>query len=591
MPPPVYFPGPVSAPASTLSRIASGNTAFAGLLPYAALIFIFIAAGLTGHDPWKADEAYIFGVIQHMLDTSDWLVPTLAGEPFMEKPPLFYWVASSFAYLLSGYMPLHDAARLTSGFFMLVTCWAVGAAARLWWGAGMGRYAVMAVVACLGTLVQSHMMMPDVPLLTGFALSALGFATVLSRPVAGGVLLGLGAGVGFLSKGVLGPAVMGATALLLPLLFRQWRMRAYWRALGVAAVVSAPFLLIWPAALYLRSPPLFIEWFWMNNIGRFLGFSVGVLGAEHLPWFWTETIPWFTFPGLPIAMWMLWQRRRTALSEPATQYALVAFGVLMAVLAMSSSGRCVYGWPLMVPIAILAAPGARRLPKVADGLLAWGSVALFAALSFAVWAAWAAMMLNGAPPAWPVLLRVLPAEFMPRFHAADVTLATLATLAAAIGLRALWRKPGRGLTVWVLGITLSWTLLTTLWMPWLDFAKSYRSVFAAMPIPVEANCIASMSLGEGERAMLRYVTGRNPVRVEVSPTASCSLLLVQREVAGGEPDVDPMRWREVWRGSRPGVTNERFWLFQLDPQAMSDAVDMDAVRKLGAVLTGFASLQ
>lgn len=591
MAPSAFFLAPVSASRGTASRIASGN--IAGLLPYAALILIFIAAGLTGHDPWKADEAYIFGVVQHMLDTSDWLVPTLAGEPFMEKPPLFYWVASGFAYLLSGWLPLHDGARLASGFFMLVTCWAVACAARLWWGAGMGRYAVLAVVACLGTLVQSHMMMPDVSLLSGFALSALGFATVLSRPVAGGVLLGLGAGVGFLSKGVLGPAVMGATALLLPLLFRQWRTRSFWRALVVAAMVSAPFLLIWPAALYLRSPALFIEWFWMNNIGRFLGFSVGVLGAEHLPWFWTETIPWFTFPGLPIAMWMLWQRRRTALSEPATQYALVAFGVLMTVLAVSSSGRCVYGWPLMVPIAILAAPGARQLPKLADGLLAWGSVALFAALSLAVWAGWTVMMLNGAPPAWPVLLRVLPAEFVPRFNAMDVTIATLATMAAVLALRALWRRPGRGLTVWVLGITLSWTLLTTLWMPWLDFAKSYRSVFAAMPIPVEANCVASMSLGEGERAMLRYVTGRNPVRVEVSPTAACSLLLVQREVAGGEPDVDPIRWREVWRGSRPGVTNERFWLFQLDPQAESHAVnmDMDAVTKLGAVLKGFASLQ
>jgi hypothetical protein len=145
--------------------------------------------------------------------------------------------------------------------------------------------------------------------------------------------------------------------------------------------------------------------------------------------------------------------------------------------------------------------------------------------------------------------------------------ATLLTVGAFAALKMLWNKPARGLTVWVIGITLTWSLLTTLWMPWLDFAKSYRSVFASMPIPETSNCIASGGLGEGERAMLRYVTGRNTVRLEVSPGARCTTLLVQREVAFGEPEIDLTLWKELWRGSRPGVTNERFWLFQLEKNA------------------------
>ncbi|MET3132088.1 4-amino-4-deoxy-L-arabinose transferase-like glycosyltransferase [Oxalobacteraceae bacterium GrIS 1.11] len=549
-----------SSPAA--STAALSTTRLTQALPYLLLVLIFVFAGLVGHDPWKADEAYIFGVVQHMLESSDWVVPRLAGEPFMEKPPLFYWVASTFAWLLSGWLPLHDGARLASGFFMLITCWALGSAARTWWGEGMGRYAILTLLACLGTLVQSHMMMPDIPLLSGFALSALGFATILTRPGVGGLLLGVGAGIGFLSKGLIGPAVMGITALLLPLCFSQWRTRAYWRGLSLAAIASAPCCLIWPVALYLRSPTLFMDWFWINNVGRFLGFSVPQLGAEHLPWFWTQTIPWFTFPGLPIAAWMLWRKRHGALSEPAIQYALVAFGVLMLVLAVSSSGRCVYAWPLMVPIAILAAPGARDLPKQGERLLVWLSVALFGLLSFTIWAGWFSMMLHGVPPNWPRLLRVLPVEFVPRFDTLHALAATLVTLGACMALKMFWRQPARGLTIWVVGITLTWSLLTTLWLPWLDFAKSYRSVFAAMPIPDASNCLASMNLGEGERAMLRYVTGRNPIRVEVSPAAGCTTLLVQREVAFGEPEIDLTRWKELWRGSRPGVTNERFWLFQ-----------------------------
>jgi 4-amino-4-deoxy-L-arabinose transferase-like glycosyltransferase len=533
-------------------------------LPYVLLVSVYIFFGLIGHDPWKADEAYIFGIVQHMLETSDWVVPTLAGEPFMEKPPLFYWTATAFATIFSDFLPLHDGARLASGFFMLVTCLAVAAAARRWWGESMGRYAVLILIACLGTLVQSHMMMPDVPLLSGFAISALGFATVLSRPVAGGLLIGVGAGVGFLSKGVIAPAVMGSTAVLLPMLFKEWRLRAYWRGLLIAATASLPWCVIWPVLLYMRSPALFMDWFWMNNIGRFLGFSVPLLGAEHLPWFWTRTLPWFTFPGLPIALWTLWLKRRTAVSEPPVQYAVVAFSVLMLVLAVSSSGRCVYAWPLMVPIALLAAPGALCLPAQVDRLLAWGSLALFALLSLIVWDGWAIMMFTGTTPDWPRLLRLLPAEFEPAFDAIDAMAAACVTIGAVMVLKTLWKQPAKGLSVWVVGLTLTWTLLSTLWMPWLDFAKSYRSVFEAMPLPKTVDCIASVGLGEGERAMLRYVTGYNPLRREVAPDASCTSLLVQREVAFGEPDIDLTVWKEVWRGSRPGVTNERFWLFRRD---------------------------
>jgi 4-amino-4-deoxy-L-arabinose transferase-like glycosyltransferase len=531
------------------------------LLPFAFIVIAFVFSGLVGHDPWKADEAYVFGVIEHMFQAGDWVVPTLAGEPFMEKPPLFYWVATAFGHVLNGWLPLHDSARLACAFFMLLTSWALAAATRLWWGAGMGRYAVLVLFGCFGTLVQSHMMMPDLALLSGFALSAMGFARVGMAGRQAGILIGIGAGIAFLSKGLIGPGVMGITAMLL-LGFGNWRTRACRDALLLATLVALPFFLVWPAALYVRSPDLFMTWFWVNNIGRFIGFSVPQLGAEHLPWFWTQTIPWFTFPGLPIALWQLWRMRLPALANPAAQFSVVSFAVLMLVLAVSSSGRCVYAWPLLIPIAILAAPAAMALPAHADRAFTLFGLALFGALSAAVWAAWVIMANTGATPDWPRLLRVLPAEYMPELSAYQAVVALGVTILAALALRALWNKGARGLHTWVIGMTLAWSLLTTLWMPWLDFAKSYRSVFSAMPVPQSVDCIASYNLGEGERAMLRYVTGQNPVRREVSPKATCSMLLVQREVAYGEPDIDLRGWKEVWRGSRPGVTNERFWLFQ-----------------------------
>ena len=55
------------------------------------------AARLVGHDPWKPDEAYTFGVVYELLQGGSWIVPTLAGEPFLDKPPLFYLTAAACA--------------------------------------------------------------------------------------------------------------------------------------------------------------------------------------------------------------------------------------------------------------------------------------------------------------------------------------------------------------------------------------------------------------------------------------------------------------------------------------------------------------
>src|SRR5512132_2529579 len=91
--------------------------------------FAWLVPGLVGHDPWKADEAVSFGSVVEILRTGDWMVFRVAGEPYLEKTPLFLWVAALFAKLLGGLMPLHDAARLASGVFMTATLALVGAAA------------------------------------------------------------------------------------------------------------------------------------------------------------------------------------------------------------------------------------------------------------------------------------------------------------------------------------------------------------------------------------------------------------------------------------------------------------------------------
>ena len=80
----------------------------------AVLIVAWMLPGLFGRDPWKADEAYTFGLVLHIIETGDHLVPTLAGEPFLQKPPLFFSTAAVFVKAFGSFLGFGNAARLAN---------------------------------------------------------------------------------------------------------------------------------------------------------------------------------------------------------------------------------------------------------------------------------------------------------------------------------------------------------------------------------------------------------------------------------------------------------------------------------------------
>ena len=208
-----------------------------------------------GHDPWKPDEAYSFGLVYHILQSGDWIVPTLAGEPFMEKPPLFYLTSAFLAWLASPFLPLHDGARLATGLYVALALTFTGLAGRELYGRNQGWSAVVVLIGCLGLLVRMHQLITDAALLAGFALALYGLALASRRLVLAGVLAGTGIGIGFMSKGLIAPGIMGVLALLLPCSgLAHPRVR---RVPGNCSADSGASGIIWPSLLYLRSPQLF----------------------------------------------------------------------------------------------------------------------------------------------------------------------------------------------------------------------------------------------------------------------------------------------------------------------------------------------
>lgn len=561
--------------------------AVARVLAWIALACAYLLVGTIGHDPWKQDETYTFGIIQHMLETGDLIVPVNGGQPFVEKPPLYDWVAAAFAWIAHGALPLHDAARLASAFFMALALACVAHLARRASGARsvLSARVVGTVVLFAGTLLvikHAHDMMTDVALMAGAALGLAGLyelVTALNAPrrTADGahdhrradraaMAFGAGVGITFMTKGLFLPLVFGATLAVMPLLYPACRRRDFARAVGIAALVFAPFSLIWPTAFYCRSPELFKVWFWDNNVGRFFGFSTQQLGSENdKPLFVWRALLTAGFPVGPLALVALatggWRRWR----RPSIAIPMVFAATGMAVLQVSATARELYLLPFMAPLALIAGQELERWPRYCHTAWDYASRLVFGAAAILTWLVWSEMTDGSSTHAYLDWLgRWLPLDWTLPIHPAAVFVALALTL-GWLWLLPRLRQAGawRGVLSWGGGVMLVWGLVFTLLLPWIDAAKSYRSVFEDLSLHVDAawnvdDCMASVDLGESEAPMLYYFAGILHRPVADAHESRCRWLIVQGHQRDFGADAS---WTPVWSGARPGDERELLRVF------------------------------
>lgn len=545
------------------ARRALGDRA--GLL-LLLMMGLYCVIGYVGYDPSKQDEGYIFGIILDYLHGNGWVVPRLAGEPFLEKPPLYYLTGAWFARALAPWLALHDAARLASGFFTAISAGALALAARLTWGPGYGRFAALALLGSAGLLLPAHMLLTDNAQLSGIVLAMAGFAAVAGRRPYAPLLVGTGAGIAFLAKGLFGPAVIGIAALLLSL-SRDWRRSDYPRLLALSLLWALPWLLIWPLLLYRQSPPLFFVWFWQNNFGRYFGFAPAALNAVDQADFWYKVLPWATFPVLPLAAAALQLQRGTALRQPAVQLGLAMAVAVTAVLATSASVRAVYALPLLPALALLAAPVYRQPPAALARLLERLGLALLIGFALLSWSLWLLLTWRVTPPLATLLGGVLTADLRPPPPAPATALAALLTALGGAGCYAWRRRPWRAAANWYAGVFTLLAITSLVWIPWVSAARSsYRPLFAQLGarLPPHA-CLSSVGLGESQRGMLEYTLGVTTHRESAGAGHRCDVLLIDGGTAAPQPGSS---WQLVWSGMRAADDHEKFWLFERHPRAL-----------------------
>jgi 4-amino-4-deoxy-L-arabinose transferase-like glycosyltransferase len=523
-------------------------------VPLALLAAAFLLPGLFGRDPWKTTDAVAFGVVHQMLVSGQWLYPMLAGEPYYEDGPLYFWVSALAVKAFAWLLPAHDAARIASTLFVLMTLWFVRLAARELYGRQQGDLSMIALLGCLGLTWHAHETAPEMAMLAGLAAAYYGVAVSHKKPLKGGLVFGLGCGVAFLAQGLAALLQPLVAALLVLPLCASFRQRGFALAVALGLLVLAPLVLVWPWLLAERSPAYFQGWIaWqLANLGN-------PPRLDQVPEA-LKTLAWAAWPIWPMTAWATWEYRRL-LREPGFAVPFVALIVSLALLVFMARPREMDMLALLVPLAIPAGPAAMALRRGAANALMWFSMMTFTLAAGFIWVMWLATLSGFPEPLARRAERLQPGFVFELDGFALATAIALTAGALVLAFRA-ERSTLRSITHWTAGVTLVWGLSMTLWLDWIDFGKTYRPVAESLRarLPADARCVESRGLGESQRAVFHYHAGLVTRRAEVHGATDCPFLLVQSSTR--EPAAEPgPEWQRVWEGSRPR-DRERYRLYQ-----------------------------
>lgn len=358
------------------------------LLAALALLYRLGAAPID-----RSSERRCHRVAEAMLASGDYVVPRLDGEVRLQKPPLYYWLASASAGLCGG--PSPSTTRLPSALAALALLALTMAWARSIGGPAHALLAGAALIAMMqfhssgrrGDAEMTLALASTAALWTGRRLLD---APSRGRSVAFAACLALA----FLAK-----ATAAFVTVLLPLLafaaaegqLRRLRERRFLLAVLVAAAAG----FAWYGAIVARVPGALDSL--LGDAVLPVGIDAHGDGATHYrpPWYFASKLFGIAFPAillLPLAL-RDWIRTRLFRGDPQRRFVAVAFLAAFAAFSLIPQKQKHYLLPALPALALLLADatiafasaparGLRFPARATAGLLAAAGCAAAAVLVF-----------------------------------------------------------------------------------------------------------------------------------------------------------------------------------------------------------------
>ena len=425
--------------------------------------------------------------------------------------------------------------------------------------------ALLIYLGCLGLLMHSHETKAEALLVSLCALLLYASVRYAESPgVRNACLIGLTLGCLGLTCSWLVPVALWLNLLVFFCWQHDDRKRAVKLLLmALAIAVGMVMISIGGACLASTSSRTPIEAWVTWNYDQ-----IGLSSIDAIVFFFKNGI-WFFWPAWPFAIWAVyaWRRQRHDLH---IVLALSFIVVLTALILFNPNRDESTLLPLLPALAVLASFGLPTMRRGAINAVDWFSVMVLTVGAAFVWIGWIALK-TGWPPRMVKNIAKFAPGFMPEFNLFAFVVAAAAT--TAWFLLVYWRLSRQPKVLWravVLssgGVILLWLLLTTLWLPWINYSKSYAGVAQqiAQNLPSTQTCV-NARVGRAQRASFAYLGG---IQLSRTDDEKCDFLLLQDRVNKKLRPDDPLmlsppngQWELVWEGSRPGEFYEHFRLFK-----------------------------
>ena len=337
----VLFPGPaLAAQGGPRLLLLAVLVAVPG-----ALLYPFLGFRL-----FEPDESRYAQIPLEMLQRGDWVLPTLQGEPYLDKPPLFYWLVM-LSYCAFG--AADWSARLVPALAVHLTLLLVYLFGRRSVGDRAAFLGALALALAPGFLGMGRLLVLDGLLMLLVALAVFAAWEAIRAPRLGWgwwIASAVACGLGVLVKGPVVLILLAPPLLAFPWLAGQGA-RPGWRAwlvhLGIAAALAAP----WFVALSLRRPEFVRYFFWEHNVQRFLAPGVHVRGV----WFYLPVLAAVLLPASLLA-WPLCRffldPEQGAKRGPALGFCLLAGGWCVLFFTLSACKLPTYILPALPFLAL-----------------------------------------------------------------------------------------------------------------------------------------------------------------------------------------------------------------------------------------------
>lgn len=329
-------------------------------------IFAFFAA-LLGIRPLSVPDEGRYGDISRWMWLShDYLVPRIDGVPFLHKPPLLHWLTTGLLQLFGQHVWVLRLVSTLAALLILVSMYRF---AHRYIHESVARWSVVILATSLIFFGASQYVNHDMLVACWITLTLFNVADfVLSGNKKALFIAVVCAGLGFLSKGLIGILIPGMVMLPWLLYIKAWRkIPAILNPLGLALLVA--IVLPWPYLLN-QSYAGFLHYFFIEQ--QFDRFSSSGFNNQQ-PWFFyisclvLSFLPWLVLIKFNVAG----KAVRSQLPTPI--FALLAWWSLSCLVFFSIPPSKLVGYilPMVAPLALLIATAITHLGNAGARLKAW----------------------------------------------------------------------------------------------------------------------------------------------------------------------------------------------------------------------------